>query len=379
MDKSKEGTKAFLATLVVLILLVVAYAYFHVATFQRYRYMHYEAADVTGDRQDLLITVAVLEDQLKTPTAIAAPAVQVLFHDLEQSVLRAETSKDVTELFDTAAKELAKLGIQEDASDKILEAARAKADEFVSAPEGEQEEPRQLSQVELKMAQAWALDTLGVPAMLDRVEQLNKAAEGLGYDDDSEVGKALAGIVQELETDRPNRRLIAEMLSQVGDEIRGPRQSLFWSHPILRWLEVMAWSLAGMLVVRLWVIGRFIGREDFQAKWNWWWVAKIVQAPLLAIAVVLVLSYFELALRSGATFGFTISLRDQPIELVVAISFILGLYSDRAYQFLQNLADKVLELPETTEELPGKIAVQPSTLMLSLESKSNSSHTLPRM
>ena len=272
MDKLKEGTKAFLSTLVVLILLVVAYAYSHAVTFQWYEYMHYEAGDVTGDRQGLLVTAAVLEDQL---------------------------------------------------------------------------------------------DTLGAPALLDRVERLRKKASELGYGAGSEVGQALADIAEELGTERPNRRLVAQMLSQVADEIRGP-QSLFWNHPATRWLEVMAWSLAGILVVRLWSIGKYIGREEFNPNWNWWWVAKIVQAPLLAIAVVLVLSYFELALNSGATFGFTISLRDQPMELVVAISFVLGLYSDKAYEFLEDLADKVLKVSERREELPGKVAVQPSTLMLEL-------------
>lgn len=96
-----------------------------------------------------------------------------------------------------------------------------------------------------------------------------------------------------------------------------------------------------MSVVRLWPIGRHIARDEFDAGWNWWW-AKIIQAPLLAIGVVLALSYFELGLTSGETLGFKISLRDQPIELVVAVSFILGLFSDRAYGFLRSLADKVL-------------------------------------
>ncbi len=339
--KAKVGAQAFRGTLLVLIVLVVVYAIAHVATFREYGYMHYEAADVAGARRDLLVTVAVLEGQLETPTAIASPAIQALFHDLEQSVLRAETSDEVTGLFDTAAKDLVKSGIQEAVSPKILEAAKSKATQFVSASEEEREVPKQLFQAELETAQAWALDALGAQTMLDQVEQLKETTKGLGYATDSKVGQTLADITQELGMDRPNRRLVAQLVSQVADRIRGP-QSLFWSHPGMRWLEVMAWSLAGMLAVRLWYAGKYIATEKFDPGWNWWWWAKIIQAPLLAVAVVLALSYFQLGMTSGETLGFKISLRGQPVELVVAVSFILGLFSDRAYEFLDDLAVKVL-------------------------------------
>jgi len=345
---SKAGIQAFGWTLGVLIVLVVVYVASHMVTFQRYVYMHYEAADVISDRQDMTVTVAVLEDQLETPTAIASPAVQALLQNLEQSVFLAKTKDEVADLFNTATQELAKLGIHEDVSPRILEAVQTRAMEFVSASEEEREVPKQLFQAELEMVQAWALDALGARALLDRVEQLKETARKLGHGTDSEMVQALADIAQELEADRPNRRLVVQMLSQVADELRGP-QSLFWSHPVMRWLEVMAWSLAGMLVVRLWSTGKHIGNKSFDADWNWWWWAKIIQAPLLAIAVVLALSYFELGMTSGETLGFQISLRDQPIELVVAVSFILGLFSDRAYEFLRDLATKVLR----REEKPG--------------------------
>ena len=219
--------------------------------------------------------------------------------------------------------------------------ARPKAIQFVSASEEEREVPKHLLQAELETAQAWALDALGAQTMLGWVEQLKEITKGLGYAADSKVGQTLADITQELGTDRPNRRLVAQMFSQIADRIRGP-QSLFWSHSGMRWLEVMAWSLAGMLAVRLWSAGRRLGNKTFDAGWNWWWWAKIIQAPLLAIAVVLALSYFELGMASGETLGLKISLRDQPVELVVAISFILGLFSNEAYEFLRDLATKVL-------------------------------------
>jgi len=338
---AQTGTRAFLWTLAVLAALVAAYAFAHVITFRDHGRVHYDAGISAGTRQDLLVTAALLEGQLETPMAIADSAIQALFHDLEQSVVRSETSSEVTQLFGAASESLANLGIRAEVAGDILQPAQSQGTQLVAASEAKREVPQQLLHAELGMAQAWALDALGAEALVDQVKQLKPAAEDLGYAADSEVGQMLASIEQELGAERPNRRLVQQMVRQVAERIRGP-QSLFWSHPVLRWLEVMGWSLAGILVARLWVAGYHIYKGSFDPRWNWWWWAKIVQAPLLAVAVVLALSYLELGLASGETLAIKVSLRDQPTEVIVAVSFILGLFSDRAYQFLRDLADKVL-------------------------------------
>ena len=66
------------------------------------------------------------------------------------------------------------------------------------------------------------------------------------------------------------------------------------------------------------------------------------------MGVVLALSYFELGVASGETLGFKLSLQGQPMELVVAVSLILGMFSDKAYAFLTDMADKVLPAREPT-------------------------------
>ncbi len=339
--RSKAGSRTFGWTLFLLILLVVVYVVSHAITLQSYGHVHYEAADVVGARQDLLVTVEILEEQVETPTAIAKPAIEALLGSLEQSVLAAETQDAVNDLFEAATRDLTELGIHEEISPKILEVAGKKADEFVSAAEGRKEAAKQQFLAELESAQEWILDALGAPELLRRVEQLQETVVELGYGPDSKVSKTLDEIAGELAAERPNRRLVAHMLQQVADEIRGG-QSPFWSHPVLQWLEVMAWSLAGMLVVRLWIIGKYMAVGEYQPKWNWWWWAKIIQAPLLAVGVVLALSYLELGLVSGETLGLKISLRGQPIEFVVAVAFVLGLFSDRAYDLLDRLADRIL-------------------------------------
>jgi hypothetical protein len=104
----------------------------------------------------------------------------------------------------------------------------------------------------------------------------------------------------------------------------------------------VAWSLFGVLVARLWSIGKYLGIEKYDPGWNLWWWANIIQAPVLAIGVVLALTYFELGVSSGETLGFKLSLQGQPIELTVGVSLLLGLFGDRAYRFLEELVSNIL-------------------------------------
>jgi len=193
---AQTGTRAFLWTLAVLAALVAAYAFAHVITFRDHGQVHYDAGISAGTRQDLLVTAALLEGQLETPMAIADSAIQALFHDLEQSVVRSETSGEVTQLFAAAAETLASLGIRTEVAGDILQPAQSQGTQLVAAPEAKREVPQQLLHAELGMAQAWALDALGAEALVDQVKQLKPAAEDLGYAADSEVGQMLASIEQ---------------------------------------------------------------------------------------------------------------------------------------------------------------------------------------
>jgi hypothetical protein len=193
---------------------------------------------------------------------------------------------------------------------------------------------------------------MAAPALIIRVTELKEAARGLGYDLDSEVITALTRIAVELESDQPNRELAAETLKRIEEEVQRLRTSLFWSHEVLRWAEVIAWSLAGILAARLISAGKFIGIGQYNSAWNRWWWAKVVLAPLMAVPVVAFLTYLTIDVQSGETLGIRISLKDQPIEVVVAFAFVIGMFSNQAYKFLQNMASKIL--PEDEEIEHGK-------------------------
>ena len=347
---------------------MVVYASVHWWTIKNASYLHTEGTTVDAERMALLLATADLQDELLTPPAIAAPAVKAVLDSLEESALAATDVERVTTLFDGAVESLVNLGLPEDATQPsrdsattrvtaILAEARRQAEVLASAPEAGREVPQRLLEVELQQAEAALLDYMAAPALILRVNELREAVRGVGYGPDSELMTTLARITEELEKNRPNRDLAAELLSTVQKEFQGLRTSLFWSDSVLRWVEVIAWSLAGILSARLISAGKFIGIRRFDAAWNRWWWAKVVLAPLMAVPVVAFLTYLTIDVQSGQTLGIQISLKDQPIEVVVGFSFIVGMFSNQAYKFLQNMANKML--PEDDESRQGK----PSSLL----------------
>jgi len=352
------GAGTFAITLAILLLLAVVYAAVHWWTIKNASYLHTEGTTVDAERMALLLATADLEDELLTPAAVAAPAVEAVLGSLKESALAATNVETMTILFDDAVESLTNLGLSEDATQPsrdsataritaFLAPARHQAEALASAPEAGREVPRRLLEVELEQAEAAVLDYMAAPALVSRVNELREAVRGLGYGPDSDLIATLSRIADELERDRPNRDLAAEMLSSVEKEVQGLRTSLFWSHTVLRWVEVIAWSLAGILAARLISAGKFIGIQQFDAAWNRWWWAKVVLAPLMAVPVVAFLTYLTIDVQSGQTLGIQISLKDQPVEVIVAFAFIIGMFSNQAYKFLQNMANNLL--PEDDE------------------------------
>jgi hypothetical protein len=277
------GARTFAITLVILLILVVVYAAVHAWTIKTAAGLHIEGTAVDAERMAMLLDTADLEGDLLTPPAIAAPAVEAILDSLEESVVAATGTETVTILFADAVESLVNLGLAEDAKQPSRDSATARitvfltqaqnqAEALAADPEEGREVPRRLLEVELEQARAAVLDYMAAPALIIRVNELKEAARGLGYGPDSEVITALTRIAEELEADRPNRDLAAEMLNRIDSEVQRLRVSLFWSHPVLRWVEVIAWSLAGILAARLISAGKFIGIGQYKPAWNrWWW------------------------------------------------------------------------------------------------------------
>ena len=341
---------------------MVVYALAHAGTLVWAEHLHTEQSALDTDRMAILLDTAQLEDQLSAPPALAGPAVEAVLDALEGSAVTAEDADTVSTLFDNAVTSLVNLGVPQNEPQtsvasattritEILSGARDQAEALVTAAEEEREVPLRLLEIELEQAQAAVLDYVALPTLTRRISALMGAAQGLGYGPNSDVVGTLARIAEELGKDQPNRALAAEMLDRIEADIQGVRKSLFWRDPVLRWVEVIAWSLAGILATRLMSAGRYIGRQAYKLQWDRWWWAKIVLAPLMAIPIVAFLTYLTIDVQSMETLGIQVSLKNQPIEVVISFAFVIGMFSNQAYKFLQNMADKIL--PEESQSSAG--------------------------
>ncbi|TFG50854.1 MAG: PASTA domain-containing protein [Gemmatimonadales bacterium] len=364
------GARTFALTLRILVTLVVIYALAHAGSLIWAGHLHTEQSALDADRMAMLLDTAQLKDQLLTPPALADPAIGAVLDALERSVMIAEDADAVAALFGDTVTSLVSLGVPQSEPQssvvsatthitELLGGARAEAEALVAAGEKAREIPLRLLRIELEQARAAILDYVAVPTLSGRVAGLDKAAQSLGYGPKSDIIGTLTRISEELRKDQPNRALAAEMLDRIRDEIQGVRKSLFWRDPVLLWLEVIAWSLAGILATRLMSAGRYIGTHQFKPEWDRWWWAKIVLAPLMAIPIVAFLTYLTIDVQSRDTLGIQVSLKDQPIEVVISFAFIIGMFSNQAYKFLQNMAAKILpEDDDDAKAKPAPIAVE---------------------
>jgi len=356
------GAKTFALTLRVLVILVVVYALAHAGTLIWAEHQHTEQSALDADRVAMLLDAARLEDQLLAPPALAGPAIDAVLDALERSVIAAEDADAVSDLFDDAVTSLVNLGVPQSEPQtsvisattritELLSGARAQAEVLPTSDGKAREVPQRLLEIELDQARAAMLDYVAVPALTGRIADLAEIARSLGYSPKSDVIGTLACIAEELERNEPNRALAAEMLGRIEADIQGTRKSLFWRGPVLLWVEVIAWSLAGILATRLLSAGRYIGKQAYKLQWDRWWWAKIVLAPLMAIPIVAFLTYLTINVQSMETLGIQMSLKNQPIEVVISFAFVIGMFSNQAYKFLQNMADKIL--PEESQPSAG--------------------------
>jgi len=357
----KSGSRQFGWILSVLLLLIAAYVIGHTVTIVQSPYLHSEASSLSGARLDWLVQASGLKREIDTPAALTQPGVEAVLGRLKVQIMASESITEATPAFAQATEGLVQLALPADADatirdatttrmSELLKTTRDAAANYLLAEGSDKEVAWRLLEIELDQSQSALLDYVAIPGLLTNAQKLQTDVQGLGYNADTAPGKLSTLVVQELQSATPDRRLAADLLNRAVEQIQGLRQSLFWTDPYLRWLEVVAWSLAGILCIRLLSAGKFIGTNHYEPKWNLWWWAKVVNAPILAVAVVALLTYLKLDMTSQETFGIKLSLSDQPIEVIIAVSLIIGLFSDRAFEFLRSLAEKLFPDKEGDKE-----------------------------
>ena len=105
------------------------------------------------------------------------------------------------------------------------------------------------------------------------------------------------------------------------------------------WVEVIFFSLFGVLTNLTYSATKHVIKRDFDLWHLGWYISKIPQAPFIALAFILFFKHINIE-----AFGIPITLGNSPPEVIVAIAYILGLFSRRTWEFIERIKDWLLPL-----------------------------------
>lgn len=128
-------------------------------------------------------------------------------------------------------------------------------------------------------------------------------------------------------------------------EVLKKQQNLYlWAEPPYTYLEVLYWSLAGILVSVFFTVGFYLRKKTFIASGIWMHISHILAVPVTALVVVFIISLLKLTVQIENS-EVVINLDDP--RLLVAISFIISVRPWAILDFVKetggSLFDKVKE------------------------------------
>lgn len=128
-------------------------------------------------------------------------------------------------------------------------------------------------------------------------------------------------------------------------EVLKKQQNLYlWAEPPWTYLEVLFWSLAGILVSVFFKVGFYLRKKTFIATGSWMHISHILTVPVVALVVVFIISLLKLTVQIENS-EVVINLDDP--RLLVAISFIISVRPWAILDFVketgESLFDKVKE------------------------------------
>jgi len=124
-------------------------------------------------------------------------------------------------------------------------------------------------------------------------------------------------------------------------------------HPAWGWLakmpsesgaiwEVIFWSLFGSVADSYLRVAEDIGKETFDPRHPYMYIYRVVTAPLVALVVVFLWSVTGLALSSSSSSNLlSVGGLSPTLLVLIVVSFLLGFYSKRALQVLDQAWQRV--------------------------------------
>ena len=137
-----------------------------------------------------------------------------------------------------------------------------------------------------------------------------------------------------------------ESLSGVGAGLKAlgnvlqPPPGLIWNDDQRRYLEVLFWALAGVLVSVIFQCGWYLRKQTFYEEGIWMHLTQIAAVPILAVVGTLLLSFVTITLTLNQT-EVHIQLADP--RMLAAVAFLLGLGPWGLWDMLRNASRRVTD------------------------------------
>lgn len=112
----------------------------------------------------------------------------------------------------------------------------------------------------------------------------------------------------------------------------------FWSDDPLRFLEILLWGLAGILVSKIFTSGWYLRNHRFYREGILMHIAHIAATPLLVLVTVLLLSLVTMKFTLAGSNELTIDLSDP--RIMVAFAFIIGTSPWPLWNFILGTAKR---------------------------------------
>jgi len=111
-----------------------------------------------------------------------------------------------------------------------------------------------------------------------------------------------------------------------------------WDQDPWRFLEVLFWAMAGILVNKIIVVGWYLRSQRFYREGFVMHIAHLVSTPLLVLVAVLLLSLVTLDITLAGGNELTVDLSEPSI--MVAVSFLLGTIPWPLWNFIEDTAER---------------------------------------
>jgi hypothetical protein len=111
-----------------------------------------------------------------------------------------------------------------------------------------------------------------------------------------------------------------------------------WDQDPWRYLEVLFWALAGILVNKVIIVGWYLRNQRFYREGLVMHIAHLVSTPLLVLVAVLLLSLATLDITLSGGNQLTLDLSEP--NIMIAVSFLLGTIPWPLWNFIEDTAER---------------------------------------